>query len=265
MKKVLLFALIGLVMMGNFTSCKKENIEKGNQEQENQEQEFKEKIIGKWKTYSSDGAISITDAKVVNEYFSDGTVKGTILNKGYWECSTLSSYTIEGDTYTKENIINGNINSSNYITGTIVSITDSYFTLKDYIIPPYENYQEMVFERVTVDYKQAFVGLWEGVSMTGDETYGAANHRWVYKKDGTYVYLTKNTAGEWEADPTNTGNIYYVDGNFFGSRWFKNDVEYREWWDIDYCNETEMRWSALRQKEDGSYFTTTMTMKRVNE
>lgn len=44
------------------------------------------------------------------------------------------------------------------------------------------------WKRASVDGKLDIIGLWEGVEMTGYETYGNAEARIEYKADGTYTY-----------------------------------------------------------------------------
>ena len=36
-----------------------------------------------------------------------------------------------------------------------------------------------------------------------------------------------------------------------------------EWWDIDEIKDGKMKWSALREREDGTRFTTTFTWKKA--
>ena len=40
------------------------------------------------------------------------------------------------------------------------------------------------------------------------------------------------------------------------------EVNY-EWWDIESVNGETMKWSAIREKEDGSRFNTTFTWKKI--
>jgi len=52
--------------------------------------------------------------------------------------------------------------------------------------------QSHKYVKVSVDYSKDIVGLWEGVEMTGYETYGNAEARIDYKADGTYTYYKNN-------------------------------------------------------------------------
>lgn len=119
------------------------------------------------------------------------------------------------------------------------------------------------YSKVTSDYSQDIIGLWEGVEMTGYETYGNAEARIEYKADGTYTYYNKE--GEYWVPSANVDNEYNVDGDWLATRWRPEagaDYNY-EWWDIDYIKDGTMKWSALREKEDGTRFTTTFTWKKV--
>ena len=99
--------------------------------------------------------------------------------------------------------------------------------------------------------------------MTGDETYGDANHRIEYKADGTYVYYDKD-GNDWKLSE-DVDNEYNVDGDWLASRWRPKageEFEY-EWWDIDEIKDGTMKWSALREKGDGTRYTTTFTWKKI--
>ena len=53
--------------------------------------------------------------------------------------------------------------------------------------------------------------------MTGEETYGDANHRIKYNADGTYVYYDKD-GDDWKLSE-DVDNEYNVDGDWLASRW----------------------------------------------
>ena len=56
-----------------------------------------------------------------------------------------------------------------------------------------------------------------------------------------------------------------MDGDWLATRWSTKDSEEvnYEWWDIDYIKDETMKWSALREKEDGTRFNTTFTWKKI--
>ena len=61
-------------------------------------------------------------------------------------------------------------------------------------------------------------------------------------------------------------NDYFIDGNLLCTRW-KNagegQKENREWWEIESIENGVMKWKALRQREDGSTYTATFEMTKV--
>lgn len=217
---------------------------------------LKQHIVGKWKTYSVDGQPSVTDSKGVITYNTNGTMTSTTFRNKRSQYATNSSYYLNGSSYIE-------VNSSYYVQAVINSIDDEELIYSDFSNNEGFKCQSLVSHKITKDYSKAIVGLWEGVMMTGEETYGTSEHRWEYKEDGSYTYYTKDANGNWITDSSNSDNEYYVDGDFFGSRWIKNGKEYREWWDMEKCDSNEMIWSALRKKADGTTFNTRMVMRKI--
>ena len=117
-------------------------------------------------------------------------------------------------------------------------------------------------EKLISDYREDIVGTWQGrCTSEGSVFDDGQEHRWEYKADGTYVYYVKD-GDDWVPYADNTLNEYFVDGTLLCTRWIDNDVENREWWEIT-INGNKMNWTALRQKEDGTTFTATFEMKKV--
>lgn len=222
------------------------------------EENVKENIIGAWKTYSLENKLCLTNERAINEYLPDGKYIYTIFANGLWFCGEVGSYTVSGNKLTMHY-------AQDFSSECQVSFHDgravTVQTMSD--IPGTENEGIGEMERVSGDYSQAIFGLWEGVKLTGPETYGEAEHRWEFLEDGTYVYYTKNDAGTWEADPLNTENLYYVAWDVLCFRWTKDGVQYREWWDIKECNDEKMVWTALRENSDGERFETELEMKKL--
>ena len=94
----------------------------------------------------------------------------------------------------------------------------------------------------------------------GSEFDDGETHRWEYKADGTYVYYVKD-GDDWVSSE-NTLNEYFVDGTLLCTRWIDQGQENREWWEINIDGD-KMNWTALRQKEDGTTFTATFEMRKV--
>ena len=66
-------------------------------------------------------------------------------------------------------------------------------------------------------------------------------------------------------DNVNSFGAYFIDGTLLCMRW-KNvgsDIEYREWWEIESISDGVMKWKALRLREDGSTYTATFQMAKV--
>ena len=112
------------------------------------------------------------------------------------------------------------------------------------------------YTRVTRDFDEAIIGLWECKGLKGGETFNDANARLEFFEDGTYNFYHKNDAGEWEAVTTREFQEYFVDGVFLCTRW-KNieEDELREWWEIVNIKGDKMQWKALRENQDEDHTT----------
>ena len=128
----------------------------------------------------------------------------------------------------------------------------------------HEVYGKERYERITEDYQQAILGTWEGkVTSADDEHTDGELHRWEYKADGTYVYYNK-ASGQW-VENNDALAEYFVDGILLCTRWKKtaDSEELREWWEIESIKDGVMKWTALREREDGSTYTASFEMKKV--
>lgn len=193
---------------------------------------------------------------------------GVLLRSGVfsWSYQEMEDYTIEG------NVICVTSSNGKVRFFTVNAISDSQM---DITINTAEEEKEegeekeekgtaAVFVKVTKDFSRDIVGMWEGVEVTGEETYGGAEARNEYMEDGSYRYYEKND-GEWMLSK-DFGNEYYVDGDWLATRWSFSFGEDNtcEWWDLEYIEGENMKWSALREKEDGTRFYTTFTWKRTS-
>ena len=123
--------------------------------------------------------------------------------------------------------------------------------------------QQRRYVRVTADYSAAIVGTWQGrCTSEGSVFDDGQEHRWQYKADGTYVYYVKS-GDNWVPYEGNTLNEYFVDGTLLCTRWIDLGQENREWWEIT-IDGSQMHWTALRQNPDGTTFTATFEMEKVN-
>ena len=235
-------------------------------------EDLAEKIIGKWILADRDGQPRPTNNKFVYTFVSPtkaymsvsfapnskenapwhDLIEGDVVIEG--NKATLTFHRDEHTTLVHEfiftditaNEFTANLNATEYTDGNVsfnVKETDRYV-------------------KVPTDYKADIVGTWQGhCTSEGSVFDDGQEHRWQYNADGTYVYYVKD-GNNWVPYATNTLNEYFVDGNLLCTRWIDNGVENREWWEIT-INGNKMNWTALRQKEDGSTFTATFEMKKV--
>lgn len=262
------------------TSCK------GNDPVVPSQQEIESKIIGKWKRMYQDKKDVLTNDREVNTFFVDGKATTSIASMGkIWDKKAGFRFKVNGNVLILTSEIAGAPNREY----DCIAIDDYQLSLSEKemafpegpgseqgdgedILPPDGGDKELpalgkrtfVFSKVSADYSQDIIGLWEGVEMTGYETYGNAEARIEYRADGTYTYYKKE-GDDW-VPSSNVDNEYNVDGDWLATRWRPEagkDFNY-EWWDIDEIKDDTMKWSALREKEDKTRFTTTFTWKKVN-
>ena len=224
-----------------------------------------QKMIGKWILAETNGKPTPTNNKYVITFTSP--------TKGYrcasfneyagseletlWNDRQEFDYTIEGNVVTITMTVNDHLMVSQEIS--VRSITDSEaqgdlkvsWMVDGTVIRTMEESTRIV--KVTDDYSQAILGMWECTELTGIETYNDANARLEFFADGTYNYWKKNAAGEWETVPNREFQKYFVDGTLLATCW-KNvgENELREWWEIASIVGDQMQWTALRLNEDGT-------------
>ena len=231
-----------------------------------------DKIIGKWMPVDIDGQPVLTDKKSVYTFVS--------ATKAYMSVSTnpqQGEETVWNDQKELDVAISGNTmtltNHSDEHTTMVeefcfTAISGSEFTANHKLNVKVDgnvvlsNEGVIRFEKTTADYRADIVGTWEGrCTSEGSVFDDGQEHRWQYNADGTYVYYVKD-GDNWVPYATNTLNEYFVDGTLLCTRWIDNGVENREWWEITIAD-GKMNWTALRQNEDGTTFTATFEMKKV--
>ena len=232
-----------------------------------------EKILGKWITAEFNGQPQPTDNKAVLNFVSDTKA---FLSASFiahpklsdlWNVQTEYAVVIAGNKVTLTNKIDEHQTIMIELTVSSISTREMQTLMKNTMIIDGQEISspEMTisFTKVTRDYNEAIIGIWEGQMTSEEDAYSDGKvHRWEYKADGTYVYYSQDEAGEW-VPSDNTLNEYFVDGTLLCSRWIDNEQEFREWWEIASIKNGVMQWKALRQKEDGSTFTATFEMKKV--
>ena len=231
-----------------------------------------EKIIGKWMVAELDGQPCPTNLKTVLTFESPTKAYGS-LSDYYslsWNERVPADVTINGN---KMSVVNKDGNTRNVLDCTVLSISDKDMLMSsdwnvyvDGQSVQHEVYSKERYVRVTSDYKDAILGLWEGHSTgaEGSEFDDGENHRWEYLADGTFRYYHK-VDGLWQLS-NDVLHDYFVDGNLLCTRW-KNagegQQENREWWEIESIENGVMKWTALRMREDGTTYTASFEMNRV--
>ena len=225
-------------------------------------------IVGKWITAEIDGQPAPTDKKTVFDIVSNTRVFSSVShtydtapwvnrNEGRVDISgntfTITKIPYEGERIVHEFTIS-NINTEEFTANRKLTIThkDKEPIVKENVV---------TFAKVYDDYNSDIIGTWEGhCTSKGSVFDDGQDHRWEYKKDGTFVYYVKN--GDTWVPSNNTLNEYYVAGNLLCTCWMEGDIENREWWEIS-IDGNKMNWTALREGEDGKTFTATFKMKKV--
>ena len=270
MKRLFFWAIAAALVCGStvFTSC---NVSDDNPVIP--DLNLSEKIIGKWMPDNADGKAVLTNNKSVITIIS--ATKGTISTAINSRTDMASQWVQETDL---DVVINGNMMT---LTSTpdehqkvveefnVTAISDTEFTAEHKMTitvdgsVTFTSENVVSYAKVPVDYTADIVGTWQGrCTSEGSVFDDGQEHRWQYNADGTYIYYVKD-GDNWVASD-NTMNEYFVDGNLLCSRW-KNageNTENREWWEITIDNGV-MNWQALRQNTDGTTFTATFEMTKV--
>ncbi len=268
MKKIMQWVFAATLVCGAsvITSCSDDD-----KNSSKQIENLNEKIVGKWMVAELDGQPCPTNLKTVLTFVSATKAYGS-LSDFYslsWNERVLADVKIEGN---KVSVVNEAGNISNVLDCTILSITDKEMLMSsDWTVyvdgksVQHEVYGKERYARITNDYKDAILGTWEGkVTSEDDEHTDGELHRWEYRADGTYVYYNK--ADEEWVENHDVLAQYFVDGILLCTRWKKTagSEELREWWEIESIENGVMKWTALREREDGSTYTATFEMKKVD-
>ena len=228
------------------------------------------KIVGKWINMEEDGMPVATNSKGVFTLTAD--FKGdfsTSYGDLAWYVHAPFEYTL------KDNTISWTVQENEFtqihINHTVTAITDTEMMTRTYVqfvvngnVVQEVGPVEMHYVRVTADYHDAVLGTWEGRVTSDQSEYDDGEpHRWEYKADGTYVYYSL-VDGQWTPS-SQPMSAYFVDGTLLCCRWKMTDDsdELREWWEVESIQDGVMKWTALRQREDGSTYTATFQMTKV--
>ena len=269
MKRLMQWVMAAALICGTsvFSSCSKDD------NPVDPADKLSEKIIGKWISTEMDGRPLMTNSKAVFTFVSATKVyMSTSINKNpgseFWGDQLEGDVVIDGNKITITNKTGEQMTTAIEFIVTAINKYEFFAKRKMTVMV----YDKVVFSlddtvryaKVNVDYSEAILGTWEGkvTSSEGSEFDDGETHRWEYKADGTYVYYEKD-GDDWVPYKGNTLNEYFVDGTLLCTRWIDNDVENREWWEIASIKDGVMKWKGLRQKEDGTTYTATFEMKKV--
>lgn len=233
-----------------------------------------EKIIGKWMVADRDGQHLLTNEKVVLNFVSATKVKvsASVSNDPemgeLWVDKVDNDVDISGNKITvtghpdahttvveeyfvtdiNTNEFMANFKATRTVDGTVVTSTEDAI---------------LRFVKVTEDYTEAVVGLWQ-ITFTSDnpEDESSEPYRELYRKDGTCSFYDL-IDGQWVEEET-TYCEYFSDGPLFCFRWQKPGEERRhENWEIVSCGNGEMVSKSLHRRADGSIYTIIAHLTKV--
>lgn len=225
-------------------------------------------ILGTWKQEMVNGKACLTNLRSIKTFYSNGTeiVSNSKYSEGkggwMWSCKDKYTYSLDGG-YLLENKPNTEVSFKTEIVdlGKNMIVYNKTNNTPDF---KGDRNSSGVLVRVDDNYfSQDIIGAWEGIDMIGYETYGDANHVIHFHASGSYTYYV-NENGRW-VPSSNVDNEYNVHGDWLATRWrpeYGKDYNY-EWWDIDYIKDGIMKWSALRENENGERYVATFTWRKL--
>ena len=229
MKKALCLLVLAATF---FASCSKDEEKKN----------LSQQMIGKWMLTQVNGHIVPTNEKMVY------TIESA--TQGYLSASRMD--------YTEE--------QENWANHVLSEIEPKYVVYHNGDTL-YASSGTAMWSKVAKDYSTDILGKWAGrvTSSEGSEFDDGEPHQWEYLDDGNYVYYSLDADSNWTSD-VNAMSHYFVDGPLLCTRWKNSgegEVEHREWWEIASIENGVMNWTALRQNDDGSTYTATFSMTKV--
>ena len=235
-----------------------------------------EKIIGKWMLAEMDGLPVPTNQKVVQTFLSATKVTESLSRTNYsddtdkWHTSLEGTCSIEGSTVTMTFLPEDGVTTTCILNVQSITSTEMVASTKRTTIDNGRTVHELEAKlrmvKVGADYSADIIGMWEGRMTSEQSVYGdVEDHRWEYMTDGSFNYFHE-VDGQWQISDDDYAD-YFVDGNLLCTRW-KNagegQEERREWWEIESIKDGVMKWKALRQNADGTTYTATFEMKKID-
>ena len=192
-----------------------------------------EKIIGKWIMTDKNGQPITTSGRLVYTFVSTTKALVSVSLNARPEVGSHWSGQLEADVSISGNNVTVSMNLDEHTTSvhnyTITAIDANEFTASDIVT-------------ITID---------GNVILTAEN---------VFRFTKVTADFSADIIGTWQGHCTSEGSD--VDGTLLCTRWVDNEQENREWWEINIDGD-KMNWTALRQKEDGSTYTATFEMRKV--
>lgn len=245
---------------------------------DNKTANLSEKIIGKWMAVDRNGAPLLTNLSHVVTFVSTNEAYSStswidivgLRDLSYWDKRGKSEVVLKG----KKIIMT--IHPNSHITVVdemkVSSITEDEMcgnsvvrTYIDGAIVTTSKYTGR-YKKITSDYEKEILGLWVGqvTSEMGSDFNDNEQHRWEFLPDGTYRFY-RMVDDQWQLNDELAQ--YFVDGTMLCCRW-KNIGEeedvHHEWWNISSIENGVMNWTAIRERPDGTTYTSTFSMTKVN-
>ena len=274
MRKILNWVLAAIITCGAsvFTSC---TVSDNPAQPAEPDLNVAEKIIGKWMLAEMDGLPVPTNQKVVQTFLSATKVTESLSRTNYsddtdkWHTSLEGTCSIEGSTVTMTFLPEDGVTTTCILNVQSITSTEMVASTKRTTIDNGRTVHELEAKlrmvKVGADYSADIIGMWEGRMTSEQSVYGdVEDHRWEYMTDGTFNFFRK-VDDQWQISDDDFSD-YFVAGNLLCTRW-KNagegNEENREWWEIESIKDGVMKWKALRQNADGTTYTATFEMKKI--
>ena len=267
-KRLFTILAVAAVVAMAFVGCSKDD------DKENLSQQ----MLGKWMLTQVNGSTVPTNEKVVYTITSEtqGYISASKVDyteeQEKWTDHVQSDIEVEGNKI----IMHGTFNKSTSFVAELdvksisknEMLTESKYSVYHNGTLLYVNESTALWTKVPKDYSTDILGKWEGhvTSSEGSEFDDGEPHQWEYLNNGKYVYYRQDADSNWTSD-VNAMSMYFVDGALLCTRWKNSgegEVEHREWWEIESIDNGVMNWTALRQREDGTTYTATFSMTKVN-
>ena len=233
-----------------------------------------EKIVGKWIHTDTDGEAVTTDMKSVYTFEKNGNaLKGyysmSMTGSGVWAYYQETDVNVSSNNITLTSHLADGVTSEVELTDVTVSGNDLRFMAKTtlskngQVTATYGPRQEH-FTKTEANYTKTVIGLWDIYFTSDDPEHESSEpYREEYRADGTASFYDL-IDGQWVEEKTDYSE-YFADGPLFCFRWQKSDagIDRRENWEIVSYEDGKMVNKALYRRADGSTYTITAHLTKV--